>query len=395
MQFHIPTLFAVTTLVAATVGTLLAIAGLQSRSVRALTWLGVGYIFGAFGAALLSLRGVLPDVVTIQVANAVLFVGHGVLWSGTRVFAARPVRPVIALAGATIWVAACQIPAFYATVNLRVMLASLIVGTYVLAGAYELWRCRSEELRSSRIVVTLLVIHSAFYLVRVPLALVLPVPQDAQSLQSVWLAVLTMETILHVIAIGFVFFGLAKDRLELEQRIAATTDPLTGVLNRRGFLSRAEAELAADREAGHPTALLMFDIDHFKRINDCWGHEAGDRALVAFCQVAAAQLGPSALFGRIGGEEFACIIKGGDEGWARRAAERVRVALAAAPIDLGGPLLLPTTVSAGVASTAAGRSDMSALMAGADEALYRAKSLGRNRVEGSSRVPAEPRLRAA
>jgi diguanylate cyclase (GGDEF)-like protein len=167
------------------------------------------------------------------------------------------------------------------------------------------------------------------------------------------------------------------------------------VLNRRGFLSRAEAELAADREAGHPTALLMFDIDHFKRINDCWGHEAGDRALVAFCRVASAQLGPSALFGRIGGEEFACIIKGGDEGWARRAAERVRVALAAAPIDLGGPLLLPTTVSAGVASTAAGRSDVSALMAGADEALYRAKSLGRNRVEGSSRGSAEPRLMAA
>jgi diguanylate cyclase (GGDEF)-like protein len=394
MQFHIPTLFAVTTLVAATVGALLAIAGLQSRSVRALTWLGVGYMLGACGAALLSLRGVLPDAVTIQVANAVLFTGHGVLWSGTRVFAGRPVRPLLALIGATVWLAACQVPAFYGAIDRRVMLGSLIVGSYVLAGAYELWRGRGEQLRSSHLVVTLLVIHSAFYLVRVPLALVLPLPQDAQSLQSVWLAVLTMETILHVIAIGFVFFGLAKERLELEQRIAATTDPLTGVLNRRGFLSRAEAELAADREAGQPTALLMFDIDHFKSINDCWGHEAGDRALVAFCRVAAAQLGPSALFGRIGGEEFACLLKGGDEGWAHRAAERVRVALAAAPIDLGGPLL-PTTVSAGVASTAAGRSDVSALMAGADEALYRAKSLGRNRVEGSRRGPAEAARRAA
>jgi diguanylate cyclase (GGDEF)-like protein len=201
-----------------------------------------------------------------------------------------------------------------------------------------------------------------------------------------------METILHVIAIGFVFFGLAKERLELEQRIAATTDPLTGVLNRRGFMSRAEAELDTARETGRPAALVMFDIDHFKRINDCWGHDAGDRALIAFCRLASAQLGPAVRFGRIGGEEFACVVTGVDEDGARRAADRVRVALSGASIDLGGPPLL-TTVSAGVATTAACGYDPSALMAGADEALYRAKSLGRDRVEAAPRDAARrPRL---
>jgi diguanylate cyclase (GGDEF)-like protein len=388
MQFHLPTLFAVTTLVAGTVGTLLAIAGLQSRSVRALTWVGAGYIVAACGAALLALRGVLPDVATIQVANAVIFAGHGLMWSGIRVFGGSPLRPILAAAGPVAWLAACQVPAFYGDITLRVMLGSLIVSLYVFAGALQLWRCRNEELRSSRLAVTLLVIHGLFYLVRVPLALVLPLPQNAQSLQSVWVAVLTMETILHVIAIGFVFFGLAKERLELEQRIAATTDPLTGILNRRGFMARAEAELDTASQSGRPAALLMFDIDHFKGINDCWGHEAGDRALIAFCRLAAAQLEPAALFGRIGGEEFACIVRNVDEAGAHRTAERVRLALSAAMIDLGGPVL-QTTVSAGVATTAAAGYDPSALMAGADEALYRAKSLGRNRVEGASRRDAE------
>jgi diguanylate cyclase (GGDEF)-like protein len=392
MQFHLPTLFAVTTLVAGTVGTLLAIAGLQSRSVRALTWVGAGYIVAACGAALLALRGVLPDVATIQVANAILFAGHGLMWSGIRVFGGSPLRPILAVAGPVTWLAVCQVPAFYEDITLRVMLASLIVSLYVYAGALQLWRCRSEELRSSRLAITLLVIHGTFYLVRVPLALMLPLPRDAQSLQSVWMAVLTLETILHVIAIGFVFFGLAKERLELEQRIAATTDPLTGVLNRRGFMSRAEAELDTAREAGRPAALVMFDIDHFKRINDCWGHDAGDRALIAFCRLASAQLGPAVRFGRIGGEEFACVVTGVDEDGARRAADRVRVALSGASIDLGGPPLL-TTVSAGVATTAACGYDPSALMAGADEALYRAKSLGRDRVEAAPRDAARrPRL---
>jgi diguanylate cyclase (GGDEF)-like protein len=394
MQFHLPTLFAVTTLVAATVGTLLLVAGLHSRSVRALTWLGVGYILGACGAALLATRGVLPDFATIQIANAILYAGHGIMWSGTRVFAGRPLRPGIAAAGVIVWLAACQVPAFYDVISLRVMLGSFIIGSYVMAGARELWRCRGEELRSSRTAVILLVIHAGFYLVRVPLAIVLPLPQTGQSLQTAWVAVLTLETILHIIAIGFVFFGLARERLELEQRIAATTDPLTGVLNRRGFLTRAEDALDGTRGLGGAAALLLFDIDHFKRINDCWGHDAGDRALIAFCRLAAVQLGSGALFGRIGGEEFACMLTGVDEGEARRAADRLRVALSAAAIDLGGPQLR-ATVSAGIATTTRLGYELRSLMAGADEALYRAKSLGRDRVEGARRMAATPARRAA
>jgi diguanylate cyclase (GGDEF)-like protein len=394
MHLDLPTLFAVTTLVAVTVGVLLSIAGLQSRSVRALTWWGVGYIVGGCGAALLACRGVLPDMVTIQVANAVLFTGHGIIWTGARVFAGRPLRPFLAVAGAAVWLAACQIPAFYGAIDRRIVLGSLIVSLYVLAGALELRGRRTEELRSTRVAVALLFVHCAFYAVRIPLALLLPMPQTAQSLQSTWFAVLSFETILHVITIGFVLFGLAKERLEQEQRIAATTDPLTGILNRRGFLNQAEAELDAAGQAGRSAALVLFDLDHFKRINDCWGHDAGDRALVAFCRLASVQLGAGALFGRIGGEEFACVVRDVDDASARRSAERVRAALSAAPIDVGGPLLR-STVSAGVATTAGCGYEVSALLAGADQALYRAKSLGRNRVEGARRAEAMPTRRAA
>ena len=87
----------------------------------------------------ISTRGVLPDFATIQMANAILFAGHGIIWSGIRVFAGRPLRPLIAATGPVVWLAACQVPAFYDVIQLRVMLGSLIVGTYVLAGGRELW----------------------------------------------------------------------------------------------------------------------------------------------------------------------------------------------------------------------------------------------------------------
>ena len=131
-----------------------------------------------------------------------------------------------------------------------------------------------------------------------------------------------------------------------------------------------------------PAALMMFDLDCFKSINDRYGHHVGDEVLTAFCRLATSQLRPNDLFGRIGGEEFAALLPDTGRNDALWLAERVRGAFEASSHTIGQHAL-SSTVSVGVSISDKERSDLSALLDAADRALYRAKALGRNRVEPS------------
>ncbi len=160
--------------------------------------------------------------------------------------------------------------------------------------------------------------------------------------------------------------------------VQARTDPLTGCLNRGAVLARLDEEVArADRERSS-VAVAMLDIDHFKDVNDTFGHPAGDRVL---CEVVARSLGalrPYDVFGRIGGEEFLLVVLGVQRDGAQEIAERVRHAIEAEPVLVDGTLI-PVTASMGAAVRDAESSD--ALIRLADGALYEAKAHGRNRVE--------------
>jgi diguanylate cyclase (GGDEF)-like protein len=129
-----------------------------------------------------------------------------------------------------------------------------------------------------------------------------------------------------------------------------------------------------------PVALIAFDLDHFKFINDGYGHLTGDRMLCSFCNVMTDALRPGELFGRIGGEEFACLLVDVSLADAVTTAERLRCRFANIEIDSGSSRLR-ATVSAGVAMAVQPQPDLEPLMSAADRALYRAKALGRNRVE--------------
>jgi diguanylate cyclase (GGDEF)-like protein len=159
-------------------------------------------------------------------------------------------------------------------------------------------------------------------------------------------------------------------RLEEEARV----DKLTGVLNRRGFEERAALEVERSRREGHPVAAATFDIDWFKRVNDEWGHEKGDRVLEALGEVLTAETRAVDVVARIGGEEFVTLLPDCDLAQVERYAERVRACFAAAE-----PAGLPdVTVSAGVTAALAPES-VEALLAVADSALYAAKRGGRDR----------------
>lgn len=157
----------------------------------------------------------------------------------------------------------------------------------------------------------------------------------------------------------------------------ASHDALTGLLNRRGFAERAELMLAQAQRLGAPVALLMIDIDHFKDVNDCDGHEAGDRLLRVFAQALQQRLRASDLVARLGGDEFVVLLTLSAEDDADEVAEAIRSGAAQA---FGAMNALPSTgVSIGLAPAPAD-TPLPMLLARADHALYAAKQAGRNRV---------------
>jgi diguanylate cyclase (GGDEF)-like protein len=195
------------------------------------------------------------------------------------------------------------------------------------------------------------------------------------------------------IVVAVVVRALEERNSELLVRLAgeARTDKLTGLLNRRGFEELAAIELALARREGYSIAVAMFDIDHFKLVNDEWGHEIGDRVLTRLGSLLVAQGRSIDVVARIGGEEFVAMLPLCGAGDAEVYAQRVRRALA----ESHEPGVPNVRVSAGVASEV-GPAHAAALLQRADTALYAAKRGGRNQtvVDAASRL-AEPVQRAS
>lgn len=185
---------------------------------------------------------------------------------------------------------------------------------------------------------------------------------------------------------AFGILGIRRLFIDMKQQEAqldtlARTDALTGLPNRRETLARLRIELERSARSGHPVAVLMFDIDYFKRINDTWGHAAGDHILEAVARVAQASLRRIDSCGRIGGEEFLVMLPETDREEAQAAAERLRAAIADQVVQRDGRLLR-ATVSVGVAihHPADPLPTPDLLIQRADHALYAAKESGRNRI---------------
>jgi diguanylate cyclase (GGDEF)-like protein len=167
---------------------------------------------------------------------------------------------------------------------------------------------------------------------------------------------------------------------KLEQ--LAITDPLTGIANRRKMTEQIGKELERVRRLRHPLALLMVDIDHFKRINDTYGHEAGDRAIVGVAGMLTASLRAVDMAARFGGAEFVLLMPETDIDTAALAAERLRAAASQLAVEVDGGLAISLTISVGVAASRPvdAPDTTSSLLARADRALHKAKKEGRDRV---------------
>ena len=397
MNLDVNTLFLVTIYVEAMLGLLLLFAWIQNSGIHAVAWWGCAHLLRAASVMLFGMYGSVSDAISIDLANALLFTSYAVTWSGARVFDGRAPEPMYLVGGAILWILVSHTSSFVDSLDAKVLLASGIITAYTWATAYEFWRGRSEPLVSRWPAIFMLFAHGALFLLRTPLAQVLPWSPTNQVFDSVWLTVLSFEALLFTIAIAFILLAMAKERTELRHKTAALVDPLTGIANRRAFLEDVMAMSRRQDSEGRSVAVLLIDLDHFKSINDRFGHAVGDRVLQVFVEAASAKLGPGDLIGRLGGEEFAVVLydSGRDKGLA--IAERIRLAFEDAAFDVDGRPI-GGTLSMGIAIAEANLFDIPTVLAQADEALYCAKERGRNRVEIAAPQPAavsEQRLQPA
>jgi diguanylate cyclase (GGDEF)-like protein len=379
-SLDIPTLAVVAVCLAALLGIFLLFAWLQQRSVRALAWWGSAYLIGASSIALWGAPS-LPYHLPAEMPEALAFVACGMIWNGVRLFHDRQLMPLSTLAGAAVWLLLCQLPALPEGSNGRVMLGVLVVAAYTFVIAFELRRERRKSLRSRTATIVVPSLHAAIFLTPLVMKAVLP-----DESPGGWLTLFVFETIIYAVGAAFIVLLMVKDHSVHVYRNAANTDHLTGLLNRRAFMESALLLSKHQGELGEPLTLLMFDLDHFKSVNDRFGHTVGDDVLRVFAKVASTSMRASDIIGRLGGEEFAAIVPEPME-VAGRIAERLRLGFEAAGVTVGKHAI-GATVSIGAATSYEPVMDIDALIIRADSALYSAKHAGRNRLHAADDEPA-------
>jgi diguanylate cyclase (GGDEF)-like protein len=392
MSLDTSTLYLVAALVAAMLGGMLLYFARQEK-IPALNWWGSAYILGAASVALWTLtNGVLSYALSLAL-DAIGLVACGMVWNAARVFHGRkPNLPGLFL-GAAAWAAAVMtLPPDAAA--MRMTIGAAIVAIYAALTAGELSSERRKALQRRWPTIVVPVLHGFVLMLPILLGDVLR-SHDGTFASSVWVTAFAMELVLYAVGTVFIIFMLVSERSVTAHKVAASMDPLTGMLNRRGFAEATSRMIEREAKAGRPATVLIFDIDHFKSINDRFGHPAGDEILKLFASVVVNTLRITDLSGRIGGEEFAALLPCSLEE-AVIAAERVRDAFATSGIAVDDTPV-ETTVSIGVAGGPTG-TELDVLLAAADTALYQAKRGGRNRVETASGGPLsleEERRRAA
>lgn len=340
----------------------------------ALLW-SVAYFFGAFSGLVIAIMK--PGSGWAITAACVLNItSFSFALSGFRVFGKRsPALWLCFVLPIALLLLHLSFPALRNNPNNAQALQSTLVMGLVAVSAYAMIVGHgNRELPLARVVAAFLMLHGIFHGANALHAYFEPAAIVHGRLQSVWLKIFMLEAFLNVIVIATACLMLIKERSEQRHRIASETDMLTGIANRRAFVQRTELAL---RNAADDAVLAVVDLDHFKTINDQYGHQTGDLALVEFARVVAGNLPQDALFGRIGGEEFAVFLPASAGRDAELALNDLRRIVEACTIGNGAqPLSL--TVSVGAVTIQKAGANFDNLVAAADCALYAAKERGRN-----------------
>ena len=346
----------------------------RTRSPFSAWWCSALLLF-LTGSASYLLDGTVHQAWANPLGNTLLVGGAGAMWAGARSLRTNNPKLWALTAGPLVTgiVSVLDHPATNNWSGGPVMLG--MMGLMLGLSCRELFLLEVDYSRVHRPLAYGSGLLALYYLGRLT-AFVIDGPEGPVFVAYFGSVVTTLLTSMVLVLASFTMAELSNEQLTRDLRARATVDGLTGLLNRTAFMDLAENELRRLGNARTTASLVLADLDHFKAVNDKYGHAAGDVALQAFAAACTASVRSTDLVGRYGGEEFVLLLPGVSPERAGEMAAIISRRLQEAQPNVEARL---PTVSYGIASTGPGRVDLKALIASADAALYRAKTLGRDR----------------
>lgn len=374
MTLDIYTLFICELYVLGFLSIIMVFAWMGSQYDRVLGFTCLSLIFTLVAVFFSSLRSSGLQFLPVAAGNVLVMLAYGGLLNAFRLFCGKKIGTGWLL-GALLWAILCCFPSFYHSLPRRVLVLCIACIAYTAALIQLLWLARDALKVTFWPAQLLLWIHLLFHLVRIWLDNAIPTRLHGAIGGSGFSVFVILESILFVIGLTFTILAMVNERTQIAYKYASLHDPLTSVWNRRALFSEAEKMVVHCRRHNCPFSAVLFDLDHFKTINDRFGHHQGDLVLIDFCRLVSGLMPPEGRFARLGGEEFAAIVALGEQD-AQAWCEAIRMAVCQSQ-----PSAVGYTVSIGFATASHRHQNFEDLLALADEALYRAKASGRNRTE--------------
>jgi diguanylate cyclase (GGDEF)-like protein len=349
----------------------------RHRTAWAAFWWALANSGAGIGIILLTVHGGAPVYVADIIAPLILDLCAALTFVAARVFNRGSVDPLRVIAGIVAWFVLQAVTGANAPGQIAAALGLGVSAGFFAAAALEFLLGRAEPLPGRwPMIVALGLQATAVFLAGVQFALA----TRFSAMPSIgWLGSVHFVGLVYALGATLCLVTLLNGRREAEYKFAALTDPLTGLANRRALMDIAQRVFDRGAHDGSPVAVLAFDLDRFKRVNDTFGHATGDLVLRGFADVLSATLRPNNFVARIGGEEFVALVPGAGDDAALAIASRICEAFQKVAQFIDGQKI-EATVSAGVATTGGRNRSFVDILASADAALYRAKSAGRNRV---------------
>ncbi|HBF31404.1 GGDEF domain-containing protein [Rhizobium sp.] len=334
----------------------------------------IGYSLLSIGQMLQSLRGIVPESIGSGAGVMFIFVGIGIVWIGFRAFDGFSRPYVVAFVPAAVWITLYfGAPQIFNLPNNRITLFSLIIVAQLATIMLSIWHGWKRERLPSRILIIILgAVYCVITVVKVAISLFYPLTEVNGIALMSWYGVLMFILYANALGMGFGVFALGRERSLRQYKHASETDMLTGVLNRRAFYDRASKKFA---EAGGTLALI--DLDHFKHVNDRYGHAGGDEVLRRFTAMVSNHMTKDMIFCRMGGEEFGLFIPQSHISEIINFCESIRSTVSQTPI-IWKDETIHITISIGIFHERYVGKGLETGLMHADTSLYRAKNQGRN-----------------
>ena len=381
---HTPTLIIIAATLAALVTVVLCAVWYFNRHIAGLRFWVFSFLCTSAFASNLLLRDHIPEVLSVILGQLTIALAGYFCWLGSRAYMGRAAPPH---KGAAVLLVALVVVSWYFThvqpsPGARFVLAGLFAGVCFVLTAFTLAHGGFHRVPARYLFAWVIGAHGIFVLLR-PLVFKLVVPPGVgeadTDLVSTLSSIVVMESMLALVLVAFGTIMLINEVITTELRHLAEVDALTGVFNRRAYLTLLDKAISSAQRGQTALSVLIIDLDHFKKINDTLGHATGDDVLRHFVLLASRCLRNEDVMGRLGGEEFAIFLPNAGEAGGLTVAERLRGMVELNPAQIGQHRIA-LTVSVGVALCAEDET-ADAVLQRADQSMYLAKERGRNRVE--------------